>query len=698
MWCARALAAAMATALVFHAQAKSTVAAAPAAPSSSARATEQAAEQAPKAIDVVVEGAKLPSSSGAAAAEEELKKRDVARLPGAFGDAFRAVEVLPGVAPLATGLPHLFVRGANPSSTGYFINGVQVPFLFHLAVGPSVVNPAIIDAVKFHPGGYPAQYSRHTGGIVAATTRRPAKRWRAEATVRLFDAGAFVETPLIAKRFTAFAAARYAYTGPMLSLIAPDTRLSYWDYQVGGAVKLNALDQVAVFAFGSHDYLGKIDADDRETELFGVSFHRVQLRLERRPRIRLIDGKEDPLGARAALSFTFGNDRSGLGDQGEMGNRSYHLRTDVELPFGARVRLRAGIDLLAEELHFDAPGSATDKPTEKEEPEPGEDEFEFDITQAFGSRGTATAGAYSDLVLRPSSAVEIVTGLRLDVFTEEDASQMAVEPRGMIRLRPWPFMALVSAAGLMHQRPALIVPVPGLSPSGLKDGLQRAIQVSQGVELSLPWQMRLGATGFYHHYHDLTDLTATCSAGVMQCSIVDRADGRSYGLELSLRRSFSERVGGLLAYTLSRSERAVESERFLSDFDRTHVLNLALGVDLGRRWHVGGRLTAYSGRPYSFIAIDDPEKPNDPTLIGKRNALRRPGFYRIDLRVEKRWVIRKSGWVSLIFELLNATFRSETVDFDCRVAEVVGSQSGLECGGQELGPISIPSVGVSGGF
>ncbi len=572
-------------------------------PATASQGEPKAEPTSKKVIDVVVEGTKLPAGKGGAAAEEKLKRRDVARLPGAFGDAFRAIEVLPGVAPLATGLPHLFVRGSNPSSTGYFIDGIQVPFLFHLAVGPSVVSPAIIDTVKFHPGAFPAQYGRHTGGIVAATTRRPANRFRAEATVRLFDAGAFVETPLIGERLNAFAAARYAYTGPMLSLIAPDTKLSYWDYQAGASVKLSPLDRLAVVAFCSYADLGKIAPKEQETELFGVSVPRLQFRLERRPRIRKIDGKEDPQGVRAALSFTIGDDRSGLGDQGEMGASSYQLRTDVELPLSPHVRLRGGIDLLGEQLTFDAPPGATNEPTE---PEPGEEEFEFDITKAFGSRGAATAGAYFDLLLRPSRAVEIASGLRVDMFTEAAANQVGVEPRGMLRLRPFPFLALVSAAGLMHQRPALIVPVPGLNPRGLDDGLQRAIQVSQGVELSLPWQLHLGATGFFHQYRDLTDLTATCGAGVLQCSIADRADGRSYGLELMLRRSFSERVGGVLAYTLSRSERMVADERFLSDFDRTHVLNLALGVDLGRRWHAGGRLTFYSGRPYSFIAIDDP--------------------------------------------------------------------------------------------
>ncbi len=99
-----------------------------------------------------------------------------------------------------------------------------------------------------------------------------------------------------------------------------------------------------------------------------------------------------------------------------------------------------------------------------------------------------------------------------------------------------------------------------------------------------------------------------------------------------------------------------------------------------------------------MIKFDDPDNLLQPTLVGHRNVLRRPWFFRLDARVEKRWVIAEKGFVSLIFEGFNVTAQRELVDFDCRVAEVVGSQTGLSCGGQEIGPISIPSIGVAGGI
>ena len=58
-------------------------------------------------------------------------------------------------------------------------------------------------------------------------------RVRAEGNIRLYDVGVFVEMP-VTEKATMFVAARYAYAGLVLQLIAPDTRIGYWDYQAGG--------------------------------------------------------------------------------------------------------------------------------------------------------------------------------------------------------------------------------------------------------------------------------------------------------------------------------------------------------------------------------------------------------------------------------------------------------------------------------
>ena len=62
------------------------------------------------------------------------------------------------------------------------------------------------------------------------------------------------------------------------------------------------------------------------------------------------------------------------------------------------------------------------------------------------------------------------------------------------------------------------------------------------------------------------------------------------------------------------------------------------------------------------------------------NPDRDPFFYRIDLRIEKRWVFTDTVWLSFVAEMLNATMHKEVLM------------------GRQVGPVSIPSVGVEGAF
>lgn len=135
----------------------------------------------------MVEGEK--SAPGASA----LTRAEVRQVPGAFGDPFRAIEALPGVTPIVSGVPFFYVRGAPPGNVGYFLDGVRVPYLYHIGLGPSVVHPAIVQRVEFHPGGYPARFGRFAGGIVSAEVTAPRDDWHGEGNVRLFDLGGVVE-------------------------------------------------------------------------------------------------------------------------------------------------------------------------------------------------------------------------------------------------------------------------------------------------------------------------------------------------------------------------------------------------------------------------------------------------------------------------------------------------------------------------
>jgi len=197
-----------------------------------------------EAITVDVRGEKPPPSVST------LSRTELRQIPGTLGDPFRALEVLPGVSPIVSGLPYFYVRGAPPGNVGYYLDGIRVPYLFHVGVGPSVVNPAMVEKVNLYSGGYPAQFGRFAGAIVTADTTAPRDDFHGEGTIRLFDAGAMVETGFAGGRGTAMIGGRYSYTAGLLSLLSPTVGLDYRDYQARITYNLTPRDRIGLVAFG----------------------------------------------------------------------------------------------------------------------------------------------------------------------------------------------------------------------------------------------------------------------------------------------------------------------------------------------------------------------------------------------------------------------------------------------------------------
>ncbi len=230
------------------------------APASSAppeKGAPAAAPAAPKMQEILVVGQREPI-------RETLGHAEVHDMPGAFGDPYRAIEALPGVVPIASGLPYFYVRGAPPGNVGYFFDGIPVPYLYHFAAGPGVLSPAFVDHVDLYPGAYPARYGRFAGAIVAGEMAPPSYRLHGEATIRLIDSGATIEAPFAGGRGSVMVGGRFSYTAAVLSLIVPNVSLSYWDYQGRARYELDADNSVEILSFGAGDFLSDIETQSVE--------------------------------------------------------------------------------------------------------------------------------------------------------------------------------------------------------------------------------------------------------------------------------------------------------------------------------------------------------------------------------------------------------------------------------------------------
>jgi hypothetical protein len=692
-------------------------------PSPAALATPPPATPATRAeeppIEVTVRGTRREIG------QTTLSAADVREMPGAFGDPFRAIEALPGVTPVLSGLPFFYVRGAPPNDNGYLVDGVRVPLLFHVGIGEGVIHPALLDRVDFYPGAPPAAYGGFAGAIIAGQTREPATLPHGQANVRLFDAGGLVETPVGGDRGSVLVAGRYGYPGPILSAVSSSVRLGYWDYQTRATWRLGARDTIGLFAFGSHDDLATTSQTNdpahpnQVVQQIGSDFHRLDLRYD-----------HALVGGRVRIAGTLGYDSQGGAGGSEappatITDRSAVLRLELDKKLSARARARGGLEGRVDNYGFDQGTLLPNQAGAVQPPVPA---------TVDPPPTNLTGAAHVDVVWRVAPRVEIVPGVRVGIFESKRPSAPAgdptrttvpaLDPRLSARVTITPSLASISTVGISHQYPALRAgPLPGLllSAPGFPFGdteLQRAVQASQGVEVALPAEVTLTATGFLSLWSGLTDLTSLCIQ-VMPPTTPPQTDpnatpppvpyvcpddqpvaGHAYGVELLVRRPLSRRLAGWLSYTLSRSTREAHfatlsggtaAANVNSEFDRTHVLNAVLAYDLGLGFRAGGRLVFYSGAPYSQLSGNVPVPPY--------NGYRGPSFFRVDVRLEKRWPLGKDRSIALVLEGLNVTLSREVTPLGLQCFGTMTPQGGTtQCTQGRLGPLTIPSVGVEAFF
>jgi hypothetical protein len=128
-------------------------------------------------------------------------------------------------------------------------------------------------------------------------------------------------------------------------------------------------------------------------------------------------------------------------------------------------------------------------------------------------------------------------------------------------------------------------------------------------------------------------------------ALFNRRKGRSYGLEVLLRRRDAEHLFGWISYTLSWSERLQPTGWQFFDFDRRHICNVVGGIRLPRNWELGTRFLLQTGTPLT-------------TIFG-RNVSRSDPQFRFDLRIDKRAVW--NNWLlDFYVDVINATVAEES--------------------------------------
>ncbi|MDX2054661.1 MAG: TonB family protein [Polyangiaceae bacterium] len=626
---------------------------APAAPPSATPATTADAE----ALSIIVVAPRIDET------ERGIERAEARLMAGTFGDPLRAVELLPGVTPLISGVPYFFVRGAPAGSVGFYIDEAKVPQLYHVGPGSSVMHPLFVEAVALHSGPYRARYGDATSGVITTRVVTDVPEASAEAEAKMFESSVYAGTPT--GRGSVAVGGKVSHLGPILQLINPKLRLNYWDYQSLTSYHLSARDQVSLLVFGAGDFVGQEQLGNVDIKI-DSTFHRAKVGYQR----NLARGVD--LDSYAIV----GIEGSRFGDANEE-FKAQSVGAGTTLSFGESDAWQWASGASIEAKNYDTGGASN---------------FVGETNNISVTRVDTQAALWAEASVTPVHPVNIDAGLRVAGYQSVGNRALAFEPRLTSTLKMSERWKSILAIGYSTQAPTSAVPAPAVRPAGLSGGIQQALQRALTVRYAVPLVFTGEITGFYNEYLSLSDplSLSTVPDPLMVGSTPEGGEpptedlnfdlhpnGRALGLEFLVRRPFSNALSGTLAYTVSHSTRHIGSEDVPSSFDRTHIVNTTLGYNLGSGYHLSTRFLAYSGLPVRKFG-DTQGRTGD----------RSEPFLRWDLRFSKSW---KTSWsdLMLIVEMLNATFQDEVLGISCFATGCVTAK---------FGPITVPSIGLRGTF
>jgi TonB family protein len=652
-----------------------------------------------------------------------LEQREIARIPGTGGDALRSVQSLPGVA-RAPGLAGiLIVRGSSPQDTATFIDGTDVPLIYHFGGLSSVVPTELLDRIDFYPGNFSARYGQFQGGIVDVALRSPNTRCAGPYAKPLDKKGCyhgFAELDLINGRFmlegpigplkdwSFVVAARRSWFDTWLKPVLEaagagvTTAPVYYDYQFMAENRPTAKSKISLRFYGADDRVEILIKDPAAFDpgfggniTFGTAFYRAQA-LYQHELARNVKLESMLSVGRQLIDFEIGTFRFLIDSY------PITMRNEMGFRLAPNAKLNLGMDLVAApylyKLRFPMPPRSG-------QPDPGP----FSTRPPLEREGSGNAfrpGYYLDAELEPTRRLRLVPSLRFDYA--RDSGHADANPRVNARYDlvstkadPDNLEAPVAArrttlkggVGLYSQPPQFqetdaVFGTPGILSN-------QSVHTSLGVEQEITRQVELSVEGFYKHLTRQVSATPNITG---RSEYGNAGTGYVVGLETLLKYRPDQRFFGWIAYTLSRSTRreGPAEPLLLFPFDQTHNLTALGSYRLGRGWEFGARFRLVSGNlrtpvagPPSLPALYAADAGSYTPLPGEQYSVRLPLFHQLDLRVDKRWQF--ASWeLMAYFDVQNA--------YNHASVEGVSHNYNYSRSEYQSGVPILPSIGVRGAF
>ncbi len=609
------------------------------------------------------------SNPAPAAAATTMTAQEIATVPGSQGDPLRAVQSLPGVARTPAGLGLLILRGASPSQSKVYYGEHPLPRAFHTLGFTSVLQADVLAGLEVQAGNFSSRWGNAAGGVVLLEPRRGRTDGvHGLAKVDLLSAAALVEGPI--RRGSFMIAAQRGYVDAVLRVaerVDPTVAFAlprYFDYQAQYDL-VRGGNELTVRWIGSGDRwtIRYLSAEGERTTAADLrdQFHRGEVVVRRRHgpwRLLLTPAVRVDL-ARTTSDFSSDRRRAVVPS----------WRAEMERAITRYASITVGTDGSVSPYTLRSDTTANRQ-------SPG-GSFEADGVDAI-------VGAYAWATVRAGN-VTLWPGLRVSSFARVTSAgerrrtrhRFAIDPRLIARwdlARRW---ALRGGAGLYAQPDApfgsgsdgiitgnegfgagrVLLPAtvrfaldPGVgvgSTDPTPDPIQ-SVQVSGGATFTGDRGLTIDGTAFVRILDEPRTVAQSLGSGQTSAIYTLETVSRTWGAELLVRQRIGKRFYGWIGYTWMRNEfgnqfRGLTAREYIpSAFDQRHNLVVLASAELPQHFRLGGRFRLVTGSPYTPVVGTVLGDFGYFPLYGEQNSRRFPTFHQLDIRLDRRWYLRRA--------------------------------------------------------
>lgn len=631
--------------------------------------------------EVVVTSSPFRENSESPISLINISAEEIMRNPGGNRDISKVLQSFPGVGATVAFRNDILVRGGSPSENRFFLDGIEVPNINHFATqgssgGPvGLINVNFIQGVEFYSGAFPSDYGNSLSSVIKFNQKEGSfDQFNGTLTLGSSDLGITLEGPFGKNKKSSYLfSARRSYLEFLFKALALPFLPAYNDFQYKHTYKINEKNKLIIIGLGAIDQFSLNESVN--------------------------DGLDDPnavernkyilgnLPVSTQWNYTIGAKWTRYAKNGfqnfivsrnMLNNKSVKYFNNIESPENTilnyesremenKFRYEHSFKKYGFKFKYGA-GFETGRYTNST----------FNKVAINGTVQTINFNSEIDLLkyaaFFQTSKSFIKNRLTLSLGIRSDANNYSDDMNNLLEQISPRFSAsfalndkwkINANIGRYFQLPAYTVlgyrdEVGNLVNKNNNVKYIQADHLVAGLEFRPTDFSKITVEGFYKKYSNypflinkgLSLANLGADFGVVGNEPVNSSsEGRTYGIEFFAQQKLRKNFFGILSYTFVVSEFTDASGEFVpSAWDARHIASISVGRKFKKDWQVGFKFRFSGGTPYtpydtelsSQIAVWNVTQQG-VLDYSKLNTLRLAPNHGLDIRIDKKWYLKKTS-------------------------------------------------------